>query len=84
MGLGYRWSLDFAKPFPLIMWYNSCVLVMVGHFSKWIELMLLPNKSNERVAYAFLDQILNQFRARIEVFTDQGKEFLGKFETFCE
>jgi hypothetical protein len=67
MGLGYQWSLDFTKPFPLIMWYNSCVLVMVEHFSKWIELMLSHNKSNERVAYAFLDQILNQFRAAIEV-----------------
>jgi hypothetical protein len=57
---------------------------MVEHFSKWIELMLLPYKSNERIVYAFLDQILNQFRAPIEVLMDQGKEFLGKFETLCE
>jgi hypothetical protein len=60
------------------------VLVMVEHFSKWIELMLLPNKFNEGVVYAFLDQILNQFGAPIEVLMDQGKEFLGNFETSCE
>jgi len=60
------------------------VLAMVEHFSKWIELMLLLDKSNEGVVYAFLDQILNKFGAPIEMFMDQGKEFLGNFETLCE
>ncbi len=38
-GLGYHWSLDFAGPLPLTIWHNKYVLVMVEHFSKWIELV---------------------------------------------
>jgi hypothetical protein len=39
MGLGYRWSLDFAGPLPVTPRYNKYVLVMIEHFSKWIELV---------------------------------------------
>ena len=34
MGLGYRWSLDFAGPLSLTIRHNKYVLVMVEHFSK--------------------------------------------------
>jgi hypothetical protein len=41
MGLGYRWSLDFAGPLPVTPRHNKYVLVMIEHFSKWIELVAL-------------------------------------------
>jgi hypothetical protein len=43
------------------------VLVMVEHFSKWIELVPSPDKSSEGVAYAFLDRVLNHFGALVSV-----------------
>jgi hypothetical protein len=43
---------------------------MVEHFSKWIELVALPDKSNEGVAYFFLDRVLSHFGAPAEVLTD--------------
>ena len=75
MGLGYRWSLDFAGPLPLTMCHNRYALVMVEHFSKWLELIALPDKSSEGVAYAFLDRVLSHFGAPAEALTDQGMEF---------
>jgi hypothetical protein len=84
MGLGYRWSLDFAGPLPLTVWHNRYVLVMVEHFSKWIELVPSPNKSNEGVAYVFLDRVLSHFGAPVEVLTDQGTEFQGEFQVLCD
>jgi hypothetical protein len=75
MGLGYRWSLEFARPLPLTVWHNRYVLVMVQHFSKWIELVPSPDKSNEGVAYVFLDRVLSHFGAPTEVLTDQGTKF---------
>jgi hypothetical protein len=42
MGLGYWWSLDFAGPLPVTSRHNRYTLVMVEHFSKWIELVALP------------------------------------------
>jgi transposase-like protein len=53
---------------------------MVEHFSKWIELVALPDKSNEGVAYSFLNRVLSHFGAPVEVLTDQGTEFLGDFQ----
>jgi len=75
MGLGYQWSLDFVDPLSLTLQHNYYVLVMMEHFSKWLELIPLPNCSNEGVAYAFLDKVFNKFGALVKVLTDQGMEF---------
>jgi hypothetical protein len=67
MGLGYRWSLDFAGPLPITPRHNKYVLVMIEHFSKWIELVALPDKFCEGAAYSFLDRMLSRFGAPAEV-----------------
>jgi hypothetical protein len=64
--------------------HNKYVLVMIEYFLKWIELVALPNKFSEGAAYSFLDRVLSCFGASIEVLTDQGREFLGEFQTLCE
>ena len=83
MGLGYKWSLDFAGPLLPTSRGAKYVLVMVEHFSKWIELVALPQNSSELAAAAFLDRVLARFGAPAEVLTDQGREFLGDFEELC-
>ncbi len=75
MGSGYCWSLHFAGPLPLTVRHNKYVLVMVEHFSKWIELVPSPDKSSEGVAYAFLDRVLSHFGALAKMLIDQGIEF---------
>ncbi len=70
MGLGYRWSLRFAGPLPLMVQHNRYVLVMVEHFSKWIGLVPSLDKSSKGVTYAFLDRVLNHFGAPAEVLID--------------
>ncbi len=57
-------------PLPLTIRHNKYVLVMVEHFSKWIELLPSPDKSNEGVAYTFFDKVLNHFGAPAEVLID--------------
>jgi transposase-like protein len=57
---------------------------MVEHVSKWIELVLSPDKSNKGVAYAFLDRVLSHFGAPAEVLIDQGMEFQGEFQVLCD
>jgi hypothetical protein len=41
---------------------------MIEHFSKWIELSPFWDKSNEKVVYAFLDQVLNRFGVSTKAF----------------
>ncbi len=80
MGLGYQWSLDFFGPLSLTPWHNQYVLVMIEHFSKWLELVLLLNCNSERATYAFLNRIFNRFGVLIEVLINQGIHFYGEFQ----
>ncbi|OAE33903.1 hypothetical protein AXG93_1658s1110 [Marchantia polymorpha subsp. ruderalis] len=84
MALGYRWSLDFAGPLTLTVRHHWYVLVMVEHFSKWIELVALPDKASEGVAYAFLDKVLSHYGAPAKVLTDQGREFQDESHVLCD
>ena len=59
MGLGYRWSLQFAGPLSITKRHKKYVLAMIEHFLKWIELVALPDKFSEGVAYVFLDLVLS-------------------------
>ncbi|CAK9198545.1 unnamed protein product [Sphagnum troendelagicum] len=45
---------------------------MIKHFSKWLELVPLLNRNNERATYAFLDRGHSRFKVPIEVFIDQA------------
>jgi hypothetical protein len=79
MGLGYWQSLDFVDPLSLTSWLNFYVFIMIEHFSKWLELVPLPDHSNEDIAYAFLNKVLSRFGVPTEVLTNQGMEFRGDF-----
>jgi len=55
-------------------------MIMIEHFSKWVELVALPDKSSHNTSHAFLQQVLSRFGACAECFTDQGSEFRGEFQ----
>ena len=78
MGLFYRWGVDLCKiPFKSASG-NKYVVVMIEHFSKWIELVPIPAKKSLHTAAA-LRGVLCRFGAPAEVLTDQGEEFQGDF-----
>ena len=83
MGLGYRWSLDFAGPLITSRSKKRFILVIIEHFSKWCELVALPSKHSKRVAEIFLG-IMARFGACAEVLTDNGSEFMGEFDALCQ
>jgi hypothetical protein len=65
-------ELGFTEPLNLTPRHNRYVLVMIKQFSKWLGLVPLLNCSNEGVAYAFSNRMLNMFGVLAEVFIDQG------------
>ncbi len=73
--------MDFARPLPLTVWHNIYVLVIVEHFSKWVELVPSFDKSSEGIVYAFLDRVLSHFGAPAEVLTDQVRSFKVSFRS---
>ena len=83
MGLGYRWSCDLAGPLPPSKAGNQYIMVMIEHFSKWLELTPLKASTSAETAKAFL-AVCTHFGAPAEVLTDQGQEFQGEFDTLCK
>jgi hypothetical protein len=57
---------------------------MIEHFSKWVELVALPDKSSHSTSQAFLQQVLSRFRACAECLTDQGSKFRGEFQDLLD
>jgi len=54
-------------------------MIMIEHFSKWVELVALSDKSSHSTSQTFLRQVLSRFGACVECLTDQGSEFKGVF-----
>jgi hypothetical protein len=65
------------------IWYLDIINIR-ERFSKWLELVPLPNRSSEKATYAFLDRVFNRFGLPIEVLTDQGTKLCGEFQELCE
>jgi len=79
--------LDFAIPLSLTPQHDrrdQYVLVMIEHFSKWLELVSLLDRNNERATYTFFNKVLSKFGALAKVFIDQGMKICGKFQQLCE
>jgi transposase InsO family protein len=84
MGLHYRWSVDLCGPFPTSKAGNRYVMVMVEHYSKFVELAALPAKEARHTAAAFTSRVLGRYGAMAEVLTDQGSEWLAEFHQVLE
>ncbi|KAI5151822.1 hypothetical protein ENBRE01_2411 [Enteropsectra breve] len=60
---------------------NYFILVCIDHFTKWIYVRLLANKTTEKVKEALEDIINENKRAPQRIYSDNGKEFIGKVLT---
>jgi hypothetical protein len=76
MGLFYKRGVDLCKMPHTSEDGNKYVVVMMKHFTKWVELVPIPEKSSFYTAAA-LKRVLTRFGAPAEVLTDQGEEFQG-------
>jgi hypothetical protein len=79
-GMFYCWSCDLARELPQTSKGNVYIMIMIEHFSKWVELVALSDKSSYSTSQAFLQQILSRFRACAKCLTDQGSNFRGEFQ----
>jgi hypothetical protein len=57
---------------------------MIKEFSNWLELVLLPDCSNDENAYAFFNRVFNRFGPPTKVLANQGTKLCGDFQKLCE
>jgi hypothetical protein len=55
-------------------------MIMIEHFSKWVEFIALPDKSSHNTNQAFLQQVLSRFGVCVGCLIDQGSKFKGEFQ----
>jgi hypothetical protein len=59
-------------------------MIMIEHFSKWVELVALLDKSSHSTNQAFLQQVLSRFGASVECLIDKGSEFRREFHDLLD
>jgi hypothetical protein len=59
-------------------------MIMIEHFSNWVELVALPDKSSHNTNHVFLQHVLSRFGACVECLIDQGSKFRGKFQDLLD
>jgi hypothetical protein len=57
---------------------------MIEHFSKWVELVALLDKSSHNTNQAFLQQVVSRFGAYAEYLTNQRLEFKVEFQDLLD
>ena len=80
MGMFYCLLVDLAGPFPQSDYGNYYIMVMIEHFSKWVEVVAIPSKESCKTAGIFRQYVLCRYRARAEILTYQVTEFRGNFK----
>jgi hypothetical protein len=84
MGLFYRWGVDLCKMPHTSEDGNKYVVVMIEHFTKWVELVPIPEKLSFYTAAA-LKGVLTWFGAPAEALTDQsGRRIPGEFAALLQ
>ncbi len=59
-------------------------MIMIEHFSKWVELVALSDKSSHNTSQAFLQHVLNRFGVYAKCLTNEGLEFRGEFQDLLD
>jgi hypothetical protein len=79
-GMFYCWSCDLVGELPQTSRSNVYIIIMIEHFSKWVELVALADKSSYNISQTFLQQVLSRFGVCAECLTNQGSKFRREFQ----
>ena len=64
---------------------NNYILCMTDAFSKYAEVVAIPNKKAETVAMEFFEKWICRYGVPSQIHTDGGKKFVNKFsKELCE
>lgn len=75
---GQRVHADLFGPLKTSGRGKKFILCITDAFTKYVELVALPNKESATVAQAIFERWICRFGMPLEVITDGGKEFVGQ------
>ena len=76
--------VDFIGPLPESARGNRHILVLIDQFTKWIEVVPLPDQTASVTARAVVDNFFSRFGSAAQMVTDQGTNFESAlFKQLC-
>ena len=83
-GMHYRYSIDSATSLRKDLYGYQHVIVIVEHFSRWVELVPVKELTSEETARAFEERVISRVGAPVEVISDNGSEYRGVFKQMLD
>jgi len=68
-------AIDFMGPLPMTQRKNTQLLVIVDHFTKWVELFALPDATGPRVCKVLENEIFCRWGSPKYILSDNAKNF---------
>jgi len=79
-----RVAVDLITKLPLTAKGNRNILVIVDHFTRWVEAFAIPDQCAETVARFTVREFVSRFGAPLELHSDQGRNFESHiFQEVC-
>ena len=72
-----RVHFDILGPLPLTKHGNKYILMIIDQFTKWLEIVPIPNQNSETIAKAMVDNFISKYGCPTELHSDQGKNVDG-------
>ena len=72
-------AMDVVGPFNETKSKNIKILVMVDCFTRWPEIAAIKCEEATDIADAFFDKIIAKHGCPVQILTDRGSSFIGKF-----
>ena len=80
----YMISLDLVGPMTTTIRGNTFILVCQDAFSKWVEMIPLPDARVSTVADAFMTNVVVRYGPPMKILTDRGSQFTASlFAKMC-
>ena len=71
-------GVDILGPLPLSRKWNQYIMVAIDHFTKWTEIIAIPNQSADTCMEYLLNEFFARFGTPTTLLSDQGTNFESK------
>ena len=80
-----RLATDILGPLPKTPRGNQYILVVTYHFSKWVEILAVPNETAATCADKILNEVISRFGCPFSLHSDQGRNYESNlFSELCK
>ncbi len=79
-----RLATDILGPLPLTPRGNRYILLATDHFTKWVEIMAVPDQTAKTCANRLLNDVIGRFGCPLTLHSDQGRNYESSiFRELC-